>query len=348
MEGAPKIQPTQRWLKRPEGSNWGEFGPDDELGRLNLITPDKVREAAREVQEGLSFCLSLPLDLPGGARGDRYPPRLFPTGKDGENMNRPLSRRFPGSTGTSSDDAVELWLQYSTQWDAFAHYGCAFDADGDGVDEIVYYNGWRAGEHVLSSEDAARVRGCPGAARLGIQNYAEKAIQSRGVMLDFERYFGAKRRRVRFEDLEAILRDEKISITSGDIVCIHSGIGRAIVAMNGVPDVPRLRTLGAELDGSDPKLLEWITDSNLAAIAADNFAVEWFQKITDECCSPRAILPLHEHCLFKLGVPLGELWWLTELAEALAARGRHTFMLTAPPLRLPYAVGSPLTPVGTI
>ena len=47
-------------------------------------------------------------------------------------------------------------------------------------------------------------------------------------------------------------------------------------------------------------------------------------------------------------MPLGELWWLTPLAEALAERGRHHFLLTAPALRLPRAVGSPVTPVATI
>ena len=153
---------------------------------------------------------------------------------------------------------------------------------------------------------------------------------------------------MRFDDLEDLLKTNGIEVTSGDVLCLHSGIGRAIMATNGQPDVKVLRDLGAELDGSDPKVLEWITDTGLSAIAADNFAVEWFQKITDPSEGPRPILPLHEHCLFKLGVPLGELWWFTPLAEALAERGRHSFMLTAPPLRLPRAVGSPVTAVGTI
>ena len=57
---------AQRWVRSPEGSHWGEFGPDDQLGRLNLLTPEKVFQGIAEVKEGLSFCLSLPLDLPGG------------------------------------------------------------------------------------------------------------------------------------------------------------------------------------------------------------------------------------------------------------------------------------------
>ncbi|MFN9388399.1 MAG: cyclase family protein, partial [Betaproteobacteria bacterium] len=54
------------------------------------------------------------------------------------------------------------------------------------------------------------------------------------------------------------------------------------------------------------------------------------------------------HCLFRLGVPLGELWWLKDLATWLRAHRRTRFLLTAPPLRLPGAVGSPVTPVATV
>ena len=59
-------------------------------------------------------------------------------------------------------------------------------------------------------------------------------------------------------------------------------------------------------------------------------------------------LPLHHHCLFKLGVHLGELWYFEDLAKALVDRKRNSFLITAPPLRLPGAVGSPVTPVATI
>ena len=58
---------TKRWAHRPEGSTWGDWGEDDELGRINLITSEKVLEGVREVQAGKSFCLSLPLDFPGGS-----------------------------------------------------------------------------------------------------------------------------------------------------------------------------------------------------------------------------------------------------------------------------------------
>ena len=68
---------AQRWKQRPPGSNWGEFGPDDTRGRMNLVTREKVLQGVAEVKEGRTFCLSLPLDYPGGnvLNARRHPPR---------------------------------------------------------------------------------------------------------------------------------------------------------------------------------------------------------------------------------------------------------------------------------
>jgi kynurenine formamidase len=102
----------------------------------------------------------------------------------------------------------------------------------------------------------------------------------------------------------------------------------------------------AGLDGRDDKLLQWITDSGIAAICADNYAVENYPAKPAE--GRRPALPLHQHCLFKLGIPLAELLWLKDLAQWLRAHGRNRFLLTAPPLRLPGAVGSAMTPIATV
>src|SRR5581483_9151607 len=56
----------KRWTRRPEGSTWGDYGPDDQLGRMNELTPEKVKQGIAEVKEGRTFCLSMPLDYPGG------------------------------------------------------------------------------------------------------------------------------------------------------------------------------------------------------------------------------------------------------------------------------------------
>ena len=65
-QGKTQMLENKRWKKRPENSTWGDYGPDDQLGRLNELTPAKVKEGVAEVKEGKTFCLSLPLDYPGG------------------------------------------------------------------------------------------------------------------------------------------------------------------------------------------------------------------------------------------------------------------------------------------
>ena len=82
-------------------------------------------------------------------------------------------------------------------------------------------------------------------------------------------------------------------------------------------------------------------------LAADNYAVELFNAKPWSTQS-HAMLPLHQHCLFKNGIHLGELWYFTPLANWLREHKRNRFLLTAPPLRLPGAVGSPATPVATV
>ena len=146
---------TKRWKRRPEGSNWGDFGADDQRGRLNLLTPAKVREGLAEAREGIAFCLSLPLDIPGGnvLNPRRFPPQLT-AGRRGSrrNYNYALSQDDPNWSDVICDDAVMLWTQYSTQWDALCHVGAEFDADDDGIAEKVYYNGFRADDEVVIAQ----------------------------------------------------------------------------------------------------------------------------------------------------------------------------------------------------
>src|SRR5690606_15735317 len=129
-----------RWRNRPEGSTWGDFGPDDHLGRLNLIGPEQVRKGVAEVRDGVTFCLSLPLTLPGRAvvNPNRLPPVLRPALRSGAiGFNCNMSVAIPGASDVMCDDLVVLHTQYSTQWDAFGHAGSHFDADGDGTPERV-------------------------------------------------------------------------------------------------------------------------------------------------------------------------------------------------------------------
>lgn len=348
---------TPRWTHRPPGSNWGDFGPDDQCGRMNLVTAEKVKQGVAEVHEGLSFCLSLPLDLPGGnvLNPRRHPPVLRPTLRNGRaNMNYRLARDNPDHADIVSDDLVVMHLQYSTQWDSLAHVGQLFDADGDGLPEPRYYNGYRPDHDVLGPADDADAgvprpgdtRSTSQARALGIQNMAERCVQGRAVMIDLHAHVGDTHEAVGYERLMQILAADRVVVEPGDMVCLHTGFAELLIGMKGQPDAQRLAASSAVLDGRDERLLQWITDTGLAALIADNYAVEAHPATRHVGCC--ATLPLHEHCLFKLGVHLGELWHLTPLARWLRMHGRNRFLLTAPPLRLPGAVGSPATPVATV
>jgi hypothetical protein len=82
-------------------------------------------------------------------------------------------------------------------------------------------------------------------------------------------------------------------------------------------------------------------------LISDNIGVEALPAQPSDA-ERAASLPLHEFCLFKVGIALGELWYLSELASWMRRHSRRYFLLTAPPLRLPGAVGSPVTPVATV
>jgi kynurenine formamidase len=350
-----------RWKHRPEGSNWGDFGTDDQLGRLNLITADKVRAAALEIRAGASFCLSLPLDYPGGNALNvrRHPPALRPTFRDDiAYVNFPLAKVDANATDVLSDDQVLLSLQYSTQWDSLAHVGALFDADGDGVAERVYYNGYRPNTDVVGPVDYAEADHFAAhpcghdhsrANALGIENMAAQGVQGRGVLVDFAAHFGREFRTVGYDDLMRVIDADHVVVEEGDILVLRTGFAEMVMEMGGQPDAHQLHHSCSALDGRDQRLLQWISDSGIAALAADNYAVERFPA---RPASPEQgavpMLPLHHHCLFKLGLPLGELWYLRDLAAWLRAQRRTRFFLTAPPLRLPGALGSPVTPIATV
>ncbi len=337
---------SQRWVNRPAGSTWGDFGRDDQTGRLNLLTSEKVLQGAAEVKEGLSFCLSLPLDLPGGnaVNPKRHPPVFKPVQVEGGvYYNYLWNDHGRDNRDVTSDEAVILYSQYSTQWDSFAHVGMLFDADGDGVPEPVYYNGYRAYEHVGGAKGSGEL----GASALGIENMAETGVQGRGVLVDLHPHFGDERVVVNYAMLMDVFKQDGIVVQPGDMFLFHTGWDDMILEMGGDPDAEKLHASCAVLDGFDSKLLQWITDSGIVIIATDNMGVEDSRGFGQTQGGPSR-LPLHRHCLFRLGVHLGELWYLSELAAALKQRNRSRFLLTAPPLRMPGAVGSPATPVATL
>ncbi|MBO0763247.1 MAG: cyclase family protein [Hyphomicrobiaceae bacterium] len=350
---------AKRWTQRPEGSTWGDYGPGDQLGRMNEVTAEKVKEGIAEVKEGRTFCLSLPLDYPGGnaLNPRRHPPLVRPTVRgDKPNWLFRVEHETPGMVDVINDDLAILHLQYSTQWDGLAHVGSLFDADGDGVPEPVFYNGYPGAGYFSGPIDAKEAGALPGtlmearstsAARaLGVENMAAKALQGRAVMIDLYAHYGRRRHAVGYDDLMRVMAADGITVEAGDFVLIRTGFDEVILEGGRTPDAETLRTSCTGLDGGDVRLQQWITETKLVALISDNYAVEILNlPLRPGQC---AALPLHQHCLFRTGVNLGELWRLSELADWLRANNRSRFLLTAPPLRLPGAVGSPVTPVATV
>src|SRR5438132_3415186 len=278
---------TKRWKQRPPGSTWGDWGDDDELGRVNLLTPDKVLQGVREVEAGISFCLSLPLDYPGGTALNqrRHPPKLAPTedmeGTPATFFNVHMSQMKgwgdPRYVDVWADDVVTLSLQYSTQWDSLAHVGAEFDADGDGVEEPVYYNGYRAEVDLVGPKPDAREDGgghrCF-AHHLGLEHMAFHGVQGRGVLVDLAHHLGHDAKAVKLDMLQEIMAADNVVVDPGDMLLLHTGFATKVLEWNREPDPVAIHRMCAGLDARDESLLEWIAESQISALIADNYAVE--------------------------------------------------------------------------
>ena len=344
-DGRPE---RRRWKNRPPGSNWGAFGDDDQRGRLNLVTAERRRSAAAEVREGIAFCLSLPLDCPAGRALNRtsMPPALHPVIRNGRiTFNLAMGSIDPSRTDVRSDEAVLLYPRYATHWEGLAYRGALFDADGDEIAERVFYNGYR----IVDPQTGQGTQGALGATALSIATMAETCVQGRGVLVDLHRHFGNARVVVGNEQLQRIMEADGVVVEEGDTLCLRTGLGRLLARSQGAPD-PSLRDACAVLDGHDPGLLKWITSSGVAAIATDNISIEdpTEAAVGSGVRAPGPTQPMHEHCLFKLGIHIGELWYFAALADWLRAHGRSRFLLTAPPLRLPGGTSAPACPVATV
>ncbi len=266
----------RRWANRPEDSTWGHYGPDDQLGRMNELTAAKVMQGIAEVREGKTFCLSMPLDYPGGnvLNPRRHPPQLRPTLRNEKpNWLYRTEWETPGMTDVINDDLVILHLQYSTQWDSLAHVGAMFDADGDGKPEPVFYNGYRGGADLAGPADSKDAGAIPGTAveakgtskakALGVENMAEKCLQGRGVMIDLFAHYGRRRHAVGYDDLMRIMAADGIKVEAGDFVLLRTGFDEVIFEGKMRPDRKTLETSCSGLDGGDVRLQQWITQTRL-------------------------------------------------------------------------------------
>ncbi|PYQ74323.1 MAG: cyclase [Acidobacteria bacterium] len=296
--------------------NWGRWGPDDERGTLNYITPEAIVEAARLVRRGAVFSLAIPFDAKGPQidQPRRFNPihRMMITGPDCTTG----AIRFPGGIGFS-DDMVIMPLQCATQWDALSH--CFEDGR--------MYNGYDANE--VSSR---------GAKRNGIDKVAS-GVAARGVLLDMPRAKGVKWLEPGYAisagDLDAAVAAQRVTIRSGDALLVRTGHMTLCKDRGGWGSYA-----GGDAPGLSFHTADWIHQHQIAAVASDTWGMEVRpNEIAD------SFQPLHQVCIPNMGLTIGEIFFLDDLAEDCARDGVYEFFFVAPPLPITGAVGSPINPL---
>ena len=297
--------------------NWGRWGPQDEIGTLNYITPDKIAAACRLVTAGKVLALGIPLQRQGPQSGTRA--RFNPIHtmfRDGGDQPRDAAQVEEMQGYGGSDDWVVMPLQCVTQWDSLAH---VFDSG-------KMYNGY----------DAMLVTSA-GAAKNSIDKTKDKIV-GRGVLLDVARYKGATSLEpgyaISIDDLEGTAAAERVEVQSGDILLVRTG------HMSGY--LRRGSWNYFDLDespGVSVHVAPWLHAKEIAAIASDNYAVE-----VRPSELPPFRSPFHICAIPNMGLTLGEIFYLEELAADCAADGRYEFLLVAPPLPVTNAVGTPINP----
>lgn len=306
----------------PPGSSWGVFGRGDQLGTINFLTSGRVAEAARLVRHGRRFGLDYPVDA--------FEP--YPTG-----TRRPIEHRLFSTNEFHRDDWLDsFYLQSSTQIDALRHIGHP---------QHGFYGGMRPVDNNADS------------IALGIDNWARSGIVGRGVLLDLPRYFEREGRTYSTETTIALDADALDAIAASQGVTWHGGdilLLRTAWAERHLAKTPEQRALTPwRLSpglAQRESVLRWLWDHEIAMVAADNLAVEADPVIDSDFRTPGATMPesgvdhdgmLHRPLIALLGMAVGELWKLDDLASDCAADGVYEFLLTAKPLNLPGGAGSP-------
>ncbi|GAA0954838.1 cyclase family protein [Actinocorallia libanotica] len=298
-------------------SNWGRWGADDVLGTVNFLTEAKRREGAALVRRGVSFSLAQSFDMNGPQKGWRRRTNPVHTMLDTGTDAALGLQGFPHGIG-GADDVIAMPLQCSTQWDGLGHI----------FDHGKAWNG-RPAEKVVTSD---------GDLVTGIETLAAP-LCGRGVLLDVGRVIGENGElpdgfAITEEHLEATAEAHGVAVGTGDIVVVRTGqLARA-----------RREGWGEYAGGPAPGLsftsIGWLHRTQITAIATDTWGFEVRPNEFDD-----AFQPVHQVVIPNMGLLIGEMWDLDALAADCAGDGVHEFFLSAPPLPVTGAVGSPVNPL---
>ncbi|KAK0386768.1 hypothetical protein NLU13_6604 [Sarocladium strictum] len=301
---------------QPHGCAWGLFDRDgvkDELGTLNLLTPEVVLRAKEEIKTGQTVALNWGLD--------KLHDETF--GRSVLRHEFVDWREKPGFAFYSWDDEIAINTQTGSQWDGLRHWGHSKTG--------CYYNGHKHDEVTKGGH-------------LGIENWTKRGgIVGRGILLDYVAY--AARNNISYSpmsshaitvsDLEAMARDCNITFLPGDILLLRTGWTKWYDAA-GPSDRSRFVTNAYAWCGvrGCEETMAWVWDGRFAAVASDSNGFEVVPMADEEW-------RMHDFLLAMWGMPIGEMWDLEALAGRCALEGRWSFMLTSAPLNLRGGCASP-------
>ena len=301
--------------------NWGKWGPDDEIGTLNYTTPENIVAAAQLVKKGKVISLGLNYDQygPQGARS-KYPAmgRFNPV----HLMTRTGTDAYAGildSRGIrGTDDILIMPLQSGTQWDGLGH--------------ILYEN------YTWNGYDC-RVISSAGAAKNGIEKTKTKMV-GRGVFLDIPKMLGVEWLEdgypVTGDDLDKACKAHKVEVKRGDYVIVRTGMMERCLHDQSWDGYP-----GGDAPGLAFESIDWIQSKQIAGIATDTWGAEVRPNETDENINQ----PWHWIVIPIMGLTVGEIFYLGDLAKDCNEDNVHEFMFVAPALPVTGAVGSPTNPL---
>ena len=300
--------------------NWGKWGPEDHIGTMNYTQPADIVRAAALVRKGQVISLALNYDSKGPQGGKtKFPPvgRFNPV----HTMLRTGTDAYSGVLDKrgirSADDIVLFPLQAGTHWDGLGH--------------IFYEN------NMWNGYDCRSVSSF-GAEKAGIEHAKEKMV-GRGVLLDIARHQGVDWLPEGFaitnDMLDHCANAQNVEVGRGDHLLIRTGQMEEKLAAGNWDGYP-----GGDAPGLAFETLDWLQAKQVAAVATDTWGVEVRPNNCDDVNQP-----WHWICIPIMGLTMGEIFKLDELAKACLDDKVYDFMFVGPALPITGAVGSPINPV---